>query len=335
MSFKPNISNILLSRLDVDYYKKLASSNRLINPFYRLISQSFIDYKFPKHLFIETSAICNLQCNMCTRITDKDKIGHMSFELFKKIIDEATDYGARSFSLHLFGEALLHPQIVEMVQYIKAANNKHTILLTTNGTKLSDDMYRDLAKAKVDRITVSVLAENKDTYEHITKSKRFDALEKSLRSVGEIRRREFPKGSRLYLRYLISDQTEGELEAFKAKWQKSGYELEIRPCHNLGGNYGETRISPDVFKDRWPCYHLWFAPGIFYNGEFTVCCDDPKRKMIIGNVAQTSIAEIWQGEEMQKFRQYHKSGQYEKMPLCKNCDVWSLYPDIFFKNQKG
>ncbi len=325
----------MLSRLDVEYFKNSARTNKFLNLFYRLAAQSFIDFRFPKHLFIETTSICNLRCITCPRESDRDKTGHMDFNLFQKIIKEASTYGARSFSLHLFGEALLHPQIVDMVKYIKSLNNRHSILLTTNGIALSEEMFRVLARAGVDRITISVLAANKETYQNITRSKKFDSLESNLFGLIKIRDNESPCRTRVFLRYLVGDETRDELQAFKDKWEGTGFSLEIRPRHNIGGKYKGTNISSEVFIKRWPCYHLWFAPGITFNGDFTVCCNDPKHEMVIGNVSESTVAELWQGEKMREIRQIHKSATYEKIPLCKGCDVWYLYPDIFFKFQKS
>ncbi|KPK36340.1 MAG: hypothetical protein AMK70_02615 [Nitrospira bacterium SG8_35_1] len=324
----------MLSRLDVEYFKNLAKTSKVLNPFYRLAAQSFIDFRFPKHLFIETTSICNLRCITCDREPDKNKNGHMDFRLFQKIVNEASTYGPRSFCLHLFGEPLLHPQIVDMVKYIKSVNSRHSILLTTNGLLLSKKMFRDLAAAKLDRISVSVLATNKETYHKITGSKRYDLLESNLLSLPEIRKNEFPHGTRVYLRYLVGNETKDELKSFIDKWEGTGLKLEIRPRHNLGGKYKGTNIPSEVFKNRWPCYHVWFAPGIAFNGDFTVCCNDPRHEAVIGNVNESTVAELWKGEKMNRIRQFHKSARYDKISICKNCDVWSIYPDIFFKFQK-
>jgi len=130
---KSIVSNFILSKVDINRIKDFMGNAPVLNIFYKLGSQSLIDYKYPTHVFIETTRACNLKCQSCPRDLGDVKAGNMKFELFRKIIDEATSFGARNFCLHMFGEPLLHPQLIEMAKYIKVSNAHHTILLTTNG----------------------------------------------------------------------------------------------------------------------------------------------------------------------------------------------------------
>jgi len=114
-------------------------AKKLPSIFYKLAAQAWIDEEYPRHLFIETTPTCNLSCSYCPRPKIK---GEMGFDIFKAIIDEATRYGARSFSLHLFGEPLLYSKWFEAIRYIKSANRKHTVLFTTNGTLFVLDLFK-------------------------------------------------------------------------------------------------------------------------------------------------------------------------------------------------
>jgi MoaA/NifB/PqqE/SkfB family radical SAM enzyme len=114
---------------------------------YKLGTQLWIDYSFPRHIFIELTSDCNLSCSYCPRPKISREI---PYELFKKVVDEASLYGPRSFSLHLFGEPMLYSRFIDAVRYIKSRGN--TLLLTTNGTLLRR-YYRDLRE--VDKIILS------------------------------------------------------------------------------------------------------------------------------------------------------------------------------------
>ena len=74
--------------------------------------------KFPSHVDIELSSLCNLNCPMCYTTTEefKEKVDQqtMSFELFKKIIDECSKYNLFSIRLSFRGEAFLHPNIIPL-----------------------------------------------------------------------------------------------------------------------------------------------------------------------------------------------------------------------------
>ena len=120
---------------------------------YKLGAQTFMDKRWPRHLFIETTAACQFSCANCPR---PGVSHHLPFELFKKIVDEASLFGRRSFSLHLFGEPLLYPRIIESIRYIQ--RKRHVVILTTNGLLLKNHLG-DLRK--VDKIIWSYKKEIK------------------------------------------------------------------------------------------------------------------------------------------------------------------------------
>ncbi len=195
----------------------------------------------------------------------------MDFELFKDVVDEATRYGKRSFSLHLFGEPLLYPKILEAISYIKKSNKGHTILLTTNGTMLN---RFSSSLGQVDRIIWSYRRNNFS-----------DDSIKLLWSKGVIR-------------LLIEETPKEELE----KWSKFP-RVEIKHLHNYGGNIdvGKWQVPEESVPERYPCYHLWLAPAIRWNGEITYCCNIPQKGYeVLGNYGKETLGEVWKGKRPQK-----------------------------------
>ena len=63
---------------------------------------------FPKVVLIDTISYCNLRCSMCVHSEMPRKKGIMSWNIFKKIIDEIaeTDKNIRVWMV-FFGEALI------------------------------------------------------------------------------------------------------------------------------------------------------------------------------------------------------------------------------------
>ena len=107
----------------------------------------------------------------------------------------------------------------------------------------------------------------------------------------------------------------GEIDT--GRWQK--LMQKSKPAENL-----------NPIKERWPCYHLWLAPAVAWNGKFLMCCADPHQKEVFGDINKETVNECWQ--RLEKVRQSHLEGKYEG--ICKKCDVWREYPDIFFHGQK-
>lgn len=287
---------------------------------YKLGAQAWIDRKWPRHIFLETTSACNLSCSFCPRERRTDR---MDFGLFKSIVDEASEHGARSFSHHLFGESLLYPFWKEAIEYTKGRNPRHTVLITTNGTQLNREIDR-LIEANPDQVLWSWRPEATFTPE--TKEK--------LRKWGKFRVR------------FIEEVTPPEAYEEWRDWPN----VEGRKLHNYGGNINIKQLAdgssassqsgtPTISADgsgsekRWPCYHLWLAPAVAWNGDVLMCCADPHRKEVLGHFPEQTVAQVWQGERLAAIRQGHLQGDYRG--ICASCDVWKQYPDLFFGFQKG
>ena len=72
---------------------------------------------------------------------------------------------------------------------------------------------------------------------------------------------------------------------------------------------------------------------IAWNGDVGLCCEDNFIEQKMGNVLDSNLREIWYGKRFRKVREFHHCGSYHRVPLCKDCDVWSA-DTIEFTNQK-
>ncbi len=303
---------------------------------YKLISQKMISYDFPVHLFIETTNACNLKCQFCARTDKKFEIGSMDFNLFKKIINEAKEYGPRTFSLHLFGEPLLTKNIFEMIEYIKKANQSNTVFLTTNGTLLNKENAKSIIKTSVDRLSISFPSVKKESYQRIAGFDQLEKVEENINGLIELKKEKKVNHPLIYLRMVLNKDNFDEKKIFEKKWKNKPVISEIRDAHNFGGYSKEFSLRKGQTKKikRYPCYHLWFSPAIHFNGDFSICCDDWGKKTVLGNVKNQTINQIWNSKKINQYRQAHMRGKYDKVPLCQGCDVWTMYQDIFFDWQK-
>jgi hypothetical protein len=105
--------------------------------------------------------------------------------------------------------------------------------------------------------------------------------------------------------------------------------------HNYGGEINLGLFQKSIKKSnwpekRWPCYHLWLAPAVAWNGKFLMCCADPHQREVFGDINKETIAVSW--ARLTAIRDSHLKGEYSG--ICKNCDVWREYPNIFFDFQQ-
>jgi len=193
-----------------------------------------------------------------------------------------------------------YPSWFEAIRYIKAKNKTHTVLFTTNGTCINRNIDK-LINSGVDKVIWSWRPEARFTEETKARLKEWDKFTVRL--------------------------IEGEHPPEAFSEYRSWPHVEVRRKHNYGGNIETSEKMP---TSRFPCYHLWLAPAVAWNGNILICCADPHQKEIIGNVKETSVSEAF--KRMESIRQAHLRGEYSG--ICEKCDVWRAYPDMFFEWQK-
>jgi MoaA/NifB/PqqE/SkfB family radical SAM enzyme len=330
---KARLSNLLLSRFDIGRFKYLLGNTPVLNIAFKFVSQRLIDYRYPAHLFIETTRVCNLKCSFCPR--DKSPIpgAHMDFSLFCRLIDEAGGFGRRSFCLHMFGEPLLHPRLGEMIGYIKRANPSHAILLTTNGYALDEHKDRMILENNVDKVVFSFFSLRPERNRDLTGNQNITQAVSNLKRLALCKKERHSKTS-IYIRFLLSPGNCDEKNDFRRLAKESGVRLEVRPTHNYSGVIGNDYTSGLARKKRYPCYHPWFSPAITWDGKVVLCCNDWNYSAVIGDISASGLAAAWQSDKIKVWRSLHLKGRYAEIPLCRDCNVWRLYPDIFFGIQK-
>ncbi len=101
--------------------------------------------KFPPVIRIGPTNRCTARCYYCPReYIHENGTGYMQWELYKSIISQAKQGGTKKISFALFGEPLLHPQIIEMLEYARQAGLQ--LGLSTNGIVLTKELSDKILK---------------------------------------------------------------------------------------------------------------------------------------------------------------------------------------------
>ena len=110
--------------------------------------------KFRK-IYIEITNVCNLKCSFCSEVTKKRRfMTKDEFELILKKINKYTDY----IYLHVKGEPLIHPNLVDFLDIAEENNLK--VNITTNGTLFPQLVDKIKDKKSLTKINFSLHSEN-------------------------------------------------------------------------------------------------------------------------------------------------------------------------------
>ncbi len=274
----------------------------------------------PLRLWIETASVCNLRCVMCP---NKDypaaRKGVMRLELFRKIVDEARHF-ARDIYLHHRGEPLLNPALFDMLRYARAAGLKTRF--HTNGSLLDEGQARRLLEAAPDLVSFSVDGFTRDAYERIRGGAVFEQTVANILRLAALRRELRRKRPYLVIEKIrFRDGAEvrdaAAVAILRQRFLDAGVDEIIEKREYVWAAPDAAR--PEGTRSTAPCTFPWYAMVICHDGTVTPCPQDFHAHLALGNVRDSALLEIWNGERYRDLRR-RLAGAIESVPQCARCD---------------
>ncbi|MCR4817533.1 MAG: radical SAM protein [Fretibacterium sp.] len=122
--------------------------------------------KAPRIIDLSYDNACNFKCKHCFTMAPEgvNCKEHMSWEMIRALADDADELGFYEFDLQ-GGELLINPNVFfKLVECV--GSERFYLYLTTNGYFLDEKMAQRLAKAGVDRVSVSVDSLNAEEHDN-------------------------------------------------------------------------------------------------------------------------------------------------------------------------
>ncbi len=266
----------------------------------------------------EVTTKCNYNCIICPHGKLTRKIETMSFKLFKtlldKTLDETDQYNTVSFPG--MGEPLLDEALTEKIAYTR--EKKLIPLLLTNGSLLTIKKFKELERAGLESVRVSLYANDPQTYcnvHGIKDLKMFNAVMDNLVEIAEIK-----KHTKLLLTYnVINDVNSDAVKDWIDFWKNKVDLLEVWRPHNWVDGKNYRGIQKKQLKT---CGRPLNGPlQIQVDGTVNMCCFDFDGKLLLDDLKTQTLKEIFSSEMYKKICKCHNSGNYKNSDLiCENCD---------------
>jgi radical SAM protein with 4Fe4S-binding SPASM domain len=283
--------------------------------------------KFPYMITLEVTNDCTLNCIMCPRSQRTDGPGYMSLELFQKVVSECAAH--KSMIELVFtgmGEPLLHPQILDMFKIAKNAGIPTVRVVTTALLLTKDKVDTILDSPGLDQISISLDALTPETYRKVKGRSCFNQVIENIEYfLGQRNRRKRWKPF-VNLHILKIRETASEVKEFVQKWEqklKKGDQIIVKGFHTFAGTVDELREKKFEYPgERFPCRQIWELGSISWDGDVMPCCVDALKEIKIGSLNESTLWELWNGPAIQKIRDIHLKGHYDRIPLCSKCEHW-------------
>ncbi|MCP9234987.1 glycosyltransferase [Lewinella sp. JB7] len=275
---------------------------------------------FPLEIQIQTSTLCNATCVMCPypEVSQEFPVGRMDEQLYRKILDEcAGEPGLRRIEPFLMNEAFIDKRVPEWIRLAKDTVPHAAVTVTTNGTPLVPAVTDRLIASGIDAIWFSFNGAKPETYEKIMGI----PYEKVMHNIEYLLENK-PDHLQVYVNMIETELMAGEINENIENWRRLGVQAGSSPLVNRGGNvknFAELNYQAISEVPVRSCELVYYKMYILHNGDCILCCMDWRRSVVLGNVRERSIREIWNGAAYREIRRLHTEGRDAEIPICGNC----------------
>lgn len=250
---------------------------------------------------VELTSRCNKNCHICgRRKRDKDisitqNYGDMPWELLQKISKQCIPGVMIQF--HNNGEGLLYHRLGEAFDLFKFQHKS----ITTNGKLLVEKQAEIIGK--LDTIAISVIESDPEAESQLATIKDFLTI----------------KGSRGPLVVL---RLNGDVD--DSKYKELGCLITRRALHAPEGSYNYVSVTPTI-PEHGLCLDLLSHLAISKDGDASVCVRfDPEKKLVLGNIKEKSLVELWNSRKRHEMIKLHKQGRRDLCDGCSQCDFYGI-----------
>ena len=291
------------------------------------------------------SSACGAKCVFCP-ITERGACNTrklMPFRDAKKVIDEVANNPELRATVETFktgegGDSLINPEYLKVVRYIREVLPEKKIILHNNFQFLNKEICDALIDEKlIDNLTCNIDGADKEHYE-VVKGIPFEVVMKNLMYFFEKRKSSGVKlplevyslSYGMYIAQISSGLGVIPLRATPEDVEKWGCDyfkvlemlsphLDPTDCMMVGRVFGWAEREQfknakiDYRMHTCPCVHkdeLETHAYIASDGDWYICCWDNKNEIVFGNVFDTSLAEVMNGERRQKTIQLIKDKKF-------------------------
>jgi len=298
--------------------------------------------KVPPVLRIGITNHCTGRCFYCPReLVHSWGNGYMDFDLYKKIIDWATKNGVKKIGFALWGEPLLHPKFLEMVDYTYKAGIG--MRLSTNAILLTTDLAEKILNYPFESIEMSMDGFTREEYLKGKQVDKFDVAKKNILNLLKLAKEKKSKTS--FNIHFVDAGNVSFLNKIKYVrfWKKQLKGLKYNTTfyyepHNWAGACSDLKNKMGFLNRllaKWelkkPCMYLR-GLAINWDGTAFVCANNPFKEAALGNIKQQSIDKIYDSEKRKHYLIENEKGTFN-IQGCNVCTVNSIFPLLFLKKR--
>lgn len=296
----------------------------------------------PSRIRIEASSFCQLRCPSCPTtagaIHPVISSGFLRFADFRALIDRNPSITA--VELSNYGEALLNPELIEMLRY---AQRKSVAVNLHNGVNLNhcrDELLEAFVKYQVQMITCSIDGASQETYRVYRVRGDFEKVIGNIKRINHFKETYHSEVPRLSWQFVVFGHNEHEIPVARAMAAELGMTFHtkiswdakfspIRDKEFVQAQTGEQAVTRKEYEEihgrmyqRDGCLQLWNDPQINWNGKNLGCCRNFWGDFG-GNAFTDGLAACFDHEKMRYARSMLRGQKPPRRDIpCSTCDKY-------------
>lgn len=300
----------------------------------RVALQDVIPLASPFLLYVDPSSACNFKCQFCPT-GHKDLVKEseytrstLNYEVFKKVIDDLGEFEKplKVLRMNKIGEPTLNKNLAKMIAYAKQSGSVEAIDLATNAAILSRESMVELVEAGLNRLNISVEGVSREQYlerakvdidfeQFVEKIKWFYAHKRNCEITIKI------PGN-----YLSGEQKNSFIDLFGNYCDRifiedlapiwPSFDIENRAEIKLNENFGQYQ---QPLEQKEICTYIFYALAVNADGSVSACCPDWNQKLVVGDVKEETLKNIWNSDKLNALRLQHLEGKRSANITCRDC----------------
>lgn len=259
----------------------------------------------PQVQCLEPTDGCNFACSSCPR--PEGAPTYLDLDALERWVERDGDaFRTEAVWLHFSGESLLHPRFFDIAALL--ADRGIRTRLSTNASLLNPRRRAALLASGIEAVVFSIDAARRATYEQVRIGGDFDAVRANVRAF--LAERGAGPRPRTQVQMVLGSQPPEEVLEFVAWWRATPIdEIGLKRYSTRTGLLplpGRARTGPAATGGG--CVDPWLNVVVRSNGEVLPCCSDFAGALVLGDLNEQSLEEVWNGEPLQRLRAAHASG---------------------------
>ena len=301
-----------------------------------------LDTPFSVH--IDVCSLCNFKCTFCFQ-HDKQGMadsgvewGMMDIDVFKSCVDDLKKFPQKIKKVKIgnHGEPTMHPQLPEMIKYVRDAEVCDLVEIFTNGSRLSPELNQKLVDSGLQRMNISVEGLTEESYKRVADYKiNFPEFIDNITDLYNRKTQELSMYIKVVDHAVVKseegrptiDLSESEKQYFFETFGKISDEMSVE---NIVPQWAETdqndltdvgMYGQEIKTLKKVCPFPFMYLHINSDGTVAGCTLDWARKVLVGNKKSSDLFEIWNSEDMRNLRLQMLRGERDQIPMCDSCNA--------------